>query len=186
MVLHPCVACGRHVEIEEARCPFCGAACTRFEPRPVRAGRLARAVVFAGATLAACDQGKGATDRAVDKPTDPQVAKQPVAEPRVHGTITDDAGGPLVGAQVSLNGPAVYTAVSDHKGRYAFDDIATGQYKLIVGYMGMRGGEWAIGNAEHEVHVASGAEVRQDVSVHVQREAPAMPYGAPPARRRVV
>jgi hypothetical protein len=54
MTLQPCVACGRHVRVEDAACPFCGAPVDEAEPRPSLRGRVSRAAVFAAASLAAC------------------------------------------------------------------------------------------------------------------------------------
>src|SRR5690606_7068696 len=57
MTLVPCVGCRRHVAQGASTCPFCGEAlpADREVPPPRRAaGRLSRAAVFAGATLAGC------------------------------------------------------------------------------------------------------------------------------------
>ena len=141
------------------------------------AGRFARAVMFAGATLAGCDQGGG-------KPTEPSVAK-PVGPPGVHGWVTDNHGTPLVGVQLMMQGPAQYNAMSDHHGRYRFEDITAGDYKLTINYNGRSpDGEYANGNAEQTVHVR--ADEKVDVTLAVTYQQPAMPYGAPPRRHRLV
>jgi len=50
--LRPCTACQRHVAITEAACPFCSASLVEAAPRSMPLGRLSRAAVFVGATLA--------------------------------------------------------------------------------------------------------------------------------------
>ncbi len=61
--LTPCAACGRHIRLSEASCPFCHAASSIIDvpsPRPVHA-RMGRAAMFAvGAamlTMSGCDDG---------------------------------------------------------------------------------------------------------------------------------
>jgi hypothetical protein len=52
----------------------------------------------------------------------------------VNGTIEDAAGSPLSGARLSLSGDAAVKreAESDGSGRFAFDDVAPGQYVIRV------------------------------------------------------
>jgi protocatechuate 3,4-dioxygenase beta subunit len=137
-------------------------------------------MVFAGATLAGCDQGVGHSDK--------PVAKEPAHAPRLHGTITDETGAPVVGAQLTLTGPAPYNTVSDHRGRYRFDEIAAGEYKLTSGYNAWSEtrGEQATGYAEKTLIASATDDGRADVKLELRYQVPAMPYGAPPARRRVV
>ena len=47
MALAPCVGCGRHVEIEEGTCPFCGAVLVGLQAAPTTNRRLTRAAAFA-------------------------------------------------------------------------------------------------------------------------------------------
>ena len=57
MILRPCTGCRRHVANVEAACPFCGAALAvvAVAPHAAPLGRLSRAAVFASAaTLAGC------------------------------------------------------------------------------------------------------------------------------------
>src|SRR6185436_3409252 len=52
MSLEPCATCHRHVHAGTT-CPFCGLFAAKSGPRPTAVGRMSRAMVFAGATLAA-------------------------------------------------------------------------------------------------------------------------------------
>src|SRR5688572_21457303 len=68
--LHPCPHCRRHVRRDETTCPFCAQALAAPAPSPgLPAGRLTRAAVFAGATLAAtaCGSGKPKTEDPQDQ-----------------------------------------------------------------------------------------------------------------------
>ncbi len=78
--LAPCSACRRHVRIDEATCPFCGAA-TAGAPRTLPVGRFARAAVFAGAVAGAATGCGGKS-----KPADPNIENE--------STATIDAGAP--------------------------------------------------------------------------------------------
>ncbi|HVR60283.1 MAG TPA: hypothetical protein VMU50_00215 [Polyangia bacterium] len=77
--LVPCSACQRHVQVIEARCPFCGVARSpeqRSSPPPAMPGhRLGRAALFAfGATMlsaAVCSDGSGGgKDAGMDTPAE--------------------------------------------------------------------------------------------------------------------
>lgn len=62
--LHPCPDCERHVRSDETTCPFCDAALGSMASSHKRSpGRLARAALFAGATMlgTACG-GEAAND----------------------------------------------------------------------------------------------------------------------------
>lgn len=54
MELVPCGGCRRHVDARDARCPFCAAAITARPRRVLPRGRITRAAVFSAA-LVACE-----------------------------------------------------------------------------------------------------------------------------------
>ena len=177
MLLQVCEGCMRHIAANESHCPFCAAPSSPREPSPLRAGRFARAVMFAGTAIAGCDQGKGATQ-------DHPVTTTPTATPSARGTITDVHGVPIVGATVTLFGATTYSALSDHHGRYRFDDIPAGNYKMTVGADQNGADGFSAGYTEQSLNVRGDEHV--DVTLTLQYQQPAMPYGAPPRRHRVV
>lgn len=183
MVLQPCGECGRHVDVNAIICPFCKAACSPREPRAFRAGRLARAAVFAGASLAACDQGGG-------KQAEHSEVKAPTSAPRVHGVVTDQKGAPLVGVQVTLQShmtPKTYSLITDHRGRYSFDEIEAGSYLAGFTYSSYTADRQVNGNDTKQLVVQDTSDILLDIRLTTQDMAQqGMPYGAPPARRRVV
>lgn len=183
MLLHPCVQCRRHVADSDAACPFCDAA--RARPARPRArplvGRISRAAVFAG--LTACWTSSKPT-AAEPAPGDPQVVdKVTPGEPgMLSGVITDGNGAPLPSATVELhdaNGK-VAAVNTNERGAYHFN-VPTGDYQLVLEYAGDDRG----GTAQKPVTVR--ATTQLDVALPLWVRAPTpMPYGAPPARRRVV
>jgi hypothetical protein len=176
-MLHACGRCSRHVADTDTECPFCGARCEPQAARPLRAGRFARAALFAGAALAGCDKGG-------DKKDDKTGALEPVPVPRVHGLVTEDDGGPLVGATVTLEGSKYYTSMTDHRGRYTFDQIEPGTYKMQILFNGVGKQGPATGVTQSTITVAAAADHRHDAKVALAYNPVPMPYGAPPARRR--
>ena len=89
MTLQPCAACHRHVDVTSPTCPFCGASVAPSHARGQGPfGRLSRAAIFAGATLAttaACGGGKPKPDQ---KPqtADAGVPDAPAAQPDLNNT----------------------------------------------------------------------------------------------------
>jgi len=199
MSLQPCRGCARHVRGDETVCPFCAAPVHRAETRPLL-GRVSRAAVFAGAlggcwTSKAPAQPSSTTTEQGDfaKPPD---GSQPAAAARVsiEGVVTDvNTGAPLAQVPVQLYRSAghdiepvenMQPVATDANGRYAFVDVPDGAYWVVV-----RAGS-AARFPRQPVRVQSKVGVsRVDVAVQMQHPTsnpiPA-PYGAPPARRRVV
>jgi len=105
----------------------------------------------------------------------------------MHGTVVDQAGAPLVGASIALSLEArMYNATTDERGHYAFDEVAPGTYTVSFNFsrpspMGVQQGSEA-----KQVVVSAGSDQRVDAKLQVTDTPMAMPYGAPPARRRVV
>ncbi len=81
--LRPCPACRRHVAIAAPACPFCAVELAPSEAPHMTLGRLSRAAVFAGATLAtACGGKTKPADHATPPPSDAGVAKSADAAPQ--------------------------------------------------------------------------------------------------------
>jgi len=178
MGLQPCTRCFRHVLDSETACPFCGAALERQPRRASRAGRFARAALFASASLAACDQGNAG---------DQTHAKDPLRAPRIHGTVVDQSGAPVVGAMVQIaQGSRNYQATTNHAGRYALDELEPGDYTLNVSYAGPSPDGERRGFDTKQITVVAGADQKMDLTLQIMDQPAAMPYGAPPRRARRV
>lgn len=104
---------------------------------------------------------------------------------RVEGVISD-SNGPVVGIAVTLDAAGgQQTTTTDARGHYAFHDVAVGRATIMVR---------TSNNPRHSpmmagVTVTDGAVAVSNLVVSYPRTNPTnipMPYGAPPARRRVV
>jgi hypothetical protein len=161
--------------------PYCGASLRAVVHRTMRAGRFARAALFAGAALAGCDRGK--------RPDEPGT-NEPVRVPRVHGTVVDhQAGAPTVGANVTLStATKSLTAKTDARGRYELEELEPNDYTLHVGYYAptSRGDVEKRGYTAKQVKVTAGSDQRVDAKLEINEMHMSAPYGAPPARGRVV
>ena len=189
--MRPCPACSRHVR--DATCPFCGAA-VPAAARSVFAGPATRAAVFSA--LAGCWTGNTPAEQTttVEHKTETHEQQKspppPAAAGTIEGTVTDsNSGAPLSYAQVTLV-EANRVAQTDAQGHYTFDGVAPGTYTIRVL---ARSGNPRAGGAYAQASVVIGdtGGARADVQVAVPvyhynpHQAP-MPYGAPPARRRIV
>ncbi len=191
MLLRLCPECRRHVTALEHACPFCG---TRLSAAPARpptsAARLGRAAVFAGATALA---GTACWTDAKTPRTTPIEDKKPVetklaAPPpgTIRGVIRNGANGaPLPGVSVTIEmdgGPRY--ATSNQQGIYEFTGLPPGSYEV----------EWHSGNPREspqltEVTLGQDAGAIADINVYFPEPDTGpccKPYGAPPARRRIV
>jgi hypothetical protein len=206
MDLHPCASCRRHIDRHAASCPFCRAPSGLTPQRSTlgAVGRLSRAAIFAGA--AAC--GSAAPHHeSPPPPPDPVLVQQfakapPPAEGKasLRGFVTRD-GQPLVNVALyaTRDDGTTLTASTGPHGEYTFVDIAPGQLTLKLDpyvydpYLGSRRPqEGHPMPPEDVVTLAPGANERHDMAVATPPP-PARdtgpcckPYGAPPARRRVV
>jgi hypothetical protein len=159
---------------------------------PVRsslAGRFSRAAVFAG--LASCTSNP--PQRAESPPPPDEVAlKQPPPAPPVdakvspgsiRGTVRDHAGNPV--GYFALQLDRTRSVATDAQGNFAFDDVPPGRYQIT-----MRPSDRPADNAEHhDVEVKAGAITRTEIRLPAPVVDPGpccKPYGAPPARRRIV
>lgn len=201
MTLRACATCRRHFADEPA-CPFCGAAAPARVPRALPTARLSRAAAFAGAALAGCwtsnppppsaPQSVTQTTQTAETQTQQQTFADPpprVANSRIEGVVTDDATGiPRVNVIVSLarrqqqgaQGPA--TVRTDVNGRYVFEKLEAGDYVVTFRQPHPRA-------VPTQVTVKLGTDDTQTANATVAGFIPSnipTPYGAPPARTRVV
>jgi hypothetical protein len=154
-------------------------------------GRVSRAAAFAGGLLGGCY-----TDHPQPQaPPPPHVeehhesfAKPPVATAggTIEGVITDTGGAPVRGQRITLQtyregAESMQLAETDASGHYAFTGLPAGHY--IV--------SWAPGDPRRKAayDVTLGEHDTKRFDGVITRYTPthqAMPYGSPPARRRVV
>jgi hypothetical protein len=115
------------------------------------------------------------------KPPD-DTTKAAVAPGGIEGTVRDHHGRPIPGFAVDLGGQSV---VTDARGRYRFANLPPGSHHLLV----RTSNNPRHGPMHHLVEVKSGKVARADIKLPapvVDRGPCCKPYGAPPARRRVV
>jgi hypothetical protein len=156
-------------------------------------GRLGRAAVFAGATLAgtACwtDAPAPRTTPVDTRHHDDWAAKHDDLAPgTIRGTLRNGASGqPLPGYPVTVrsrDGQTVQDAVTDQYGAFVFTGLMPGEYTVMH----------QPNNPHHsvsqiQVTLSVDAGQRVDLPVYVpppDRGPCCKPYGAPPARRRIV
>jgi hypothetical protein len=95
----------------------------------------------------------------------------------------------VVGANITLATPTKsLTAKTDERGRYKLEAIEPSDYTLHVGFSAPtdRGGTERHGYTSKQVTVTAGSDQRIDAKLEINEVHMAAPYGAPPARRRVV
>jgi hypothetical protein len=171
-MLVPCKRCSRHISDRDEVCPFC-----RHGSTVARVGAVA---LSAGVLLSGCDRGV--------QQTSGQGSQQKVVKPalgRIHGVVKDDSGAPLEAANLTFvrpeqSGPR--TATTDAKGHYEVSHLEPGNYTVSISYVTYN----RAGSHEQLVQLKRGEELNVDVTVAVRTHEVAPPYGAPPARRRVV
>jgi hypothetical protein len=200
MQLEPCSQCRRHVERAAVRCPFCAAPQAAAAARRLasHAGRMSRAAVFAGA--AACGSS-APPPHGPPPPPDPVVVQQLADEPtpvagkaRIRGFLTVD-GRALAGIAVHATheDDTRHQTTTGPQGEYSFIDIEPGVWTLTVDYeLPPDRPQDPVGPVRRYVDLARGADQRFDIELssappQLRDVAPCCkPYGAPPARRRVV
>jgi hypothetical protein len=191
MFLRVCVQCRRHVGVSETSCPFCGVSSSApTVPRPVTtATRLGRAAIFAGATLTACWSGSTKSNpiehKQVDKPV--ETAPGAPAPGSIRGIVRDSrTNQPLPNFRITLvqESGATQDAVSDRNGEYVFTGLEPANY--TVTYQSNHPRQPAV---ERPVTLQPEQGERADITVYFpepDRGPCCKPYGAPPARRRLV
>lgn len=168
-MLAPCTSCQRHVRIDELRCPFCDCETPRATPCVALVGRLSRIAVFTSALVVANACGAPQKTGAVRG-----IALWS------GGNMFGTQSGVVKSAKVTLRSHdgRVRTTKTDEDGEFEFDDVPVGTYSVIL--VPKNHGYSAWSEPVHvEVHENSVENV--NLASHV-----ALPYGAPPARRRMV
>lgn len=164
--LRPCTACKRHVRTSATTCPFCAEALSAGRAQYVKPGALTRAAVFAAA-LAGCHDHKtpapkpapaqGSDDLENMLDQQPRTAEHAATDAAVQVATPDDAAAVAVDAGVDPQ------ALYDKKRR------ADEQKKRM-----------------EEIRQRRREQVDHVDQVQIHEHINAKPYGAPPARRRVV
>lgn len=183
MGFEPCVGCRRHVKAGTSGCPFCGATvCTTSKARLL--GRVSRAAVFASAT-SACWTGNGP---ATDTTTVSNKVEASATSGIITGRVVDATNNrKMAGVVVEIypvTGGDPKRVTTDSSGRYRVADLPAGDYQVIF-----RGPQQNPRMAPYpnNVKVAAGQTVTLDNAYQPYDPSNIpMPYGAPPARRRVV
>jgi hypothetical protein len=104
------------------------------------------------------------------------IAQEP-ASSGLRGTVTDQAGGVMVGASVTLQSDAAQkrTTTTNGEGRYAFQDLPPGRYTLTVAYDGFLDSSASVDlrpreRATHDVRLEIGIAVLAEVRSTDQRK----------------
>lgn len=77
----------------------------------------------------------------------------------IAGTVTDQAGAVLIGAQITMKSPA-RSAASNEQGRFIISDLAPGVYEVKVSYLGLA-------DSTESVTVAAGQTANMDEALQV-------------------
>lgn len=187
MTLSPCPQCRRHVEVAESTCPFCAAPLTESS-RPVTLyGRWSRAAVFAG--LAGCYTSNPPPPQNPPPPPPDQqqtFAQPPTSSGVITGVVTN-GNVPASGMRIFVEGGNLQQPImttTDPNGRYQVGNLAPGSYRVTFG----QSNHPRQRPPQRTVNVADGS-VQVDMAIatppYDQSNVP-KPYGAPPARRRIV
>jgi hypothetical protein len=206
-MLIPCEGCNRHVRADDKACPFCGAAITVVPiARPVLDGRLSRAAVFASAVLIA----PGCIVQNPPPPNYQQQQQQPPPPPPpdyqqnqnpdfahpppdyvqpaagvVRGSVIDTNGMPQANVRVELHGGTQpFVTVTDGNGLYSIAGVPEGPYTLVLD-RGARRQVLAVAGKELIVNLSVAAAPVRTAPPYDRTNIP-KPYGAPPARKRIV
>jgi hypothetical protein len=167
--LAPCPGCKRHVAIAESACPFCGAASLRLSPvRRLLAGRLPRAAVFASATLVACG---------------PKTSDPPMRHDLVNAAPRDAVGSNDLGDadEHHFAQPPIDASVAVVPADAPFRDPVMPACQLPAAFDSTDPRPLCQAPADRGVN-----RNHRCTSPKPGQKPVCMPYGAPPARRRVV
>lgn len=181
MTLRPCPTCARHVLAEASSCVFCGASLEVSSALPrtgARVARLSRALIFAGA-IGAAGCGPSITYEPIHSTT--------TTGSMVRGHVRHHDGRPAAGVMVSIYGAQLAIGGRDSRsvqveqdGSFRFPELPPGHYRIAVSGLAdspsfdVKAGQAAV--VELELEKPKPVDTR-----HM-----AKPYGAPPARRRLV
>jgi Ca-activated chloride channel family protein len=104
----------------------------------------------------------------------------------IHGAVTDIAGAPLPGVQVTLTGPEKRSAVTDPRGEFAFRNLRSGPYELRFELAGFKASTMKVGVSTRveriKISMSTGAltetvEVQADSSAKARTTAQAQEVG---------
>jgi hypothetical protein len=209
MQLVACSRCNRHIRVTADRCPFCGAAAeARLVARLVaHGGRLSRAAIFAG--TAACYTSSPQPVQGPPPPPPPNDADvqppppppppdaqstgfaQPPPDGSMAGTsqvgrIEGRVNSGVYNMQVYLNGQQTRRQTqTDPGGGFKFENLPPGRYTVEL--PGNGNPRRPPPRQTVEVTANGVAHVLLEYEPYVPDNGPCCkPYGAPPARRRVV
>jgi hypothetical protein len=170
--LLPCPGCRRHIAITERTCPFCATALAPTTVRrPILARRAPRAAVFASVTLVACWTSKGADTHSNVVPD--ERANQGSAAP---GDGSEHAASDEPHFARALIDAGVAAAPPDAAARHV---IKKGCQP--VGAFDPADNRPICGDEGNDINRG-----HRCVDQGPNKPPVCMPYGAPPARRRIV
>ncbi len=210
MHLVPCAACRRHFDVRASACPFCATARASDAVTFVtRAGRLSRAAVFVGA--AACytstnapppstvtptpasstpDTGAQARWDAEPPGTPPNPAYAPAPRPdraTLLIRVVDASSRVFPGVMIDIIGPETRRVTSGAGGIALVENLLPGTYRVAIvlppGQPPLAATTSLAAGAVQPM--ATLGEAPRAIATPVDN-ACCKPYGAPPARRRVV
>lgn len=195
MHLEPCAKCKRHVAVDATACPFCEAPIVASPPRSILVGRWSRAAIFASATtLGACHTNSSSTATMQQIRNDTKTEPTKVAPPApgtgtIHGVIVDQNGALIPNHSVGLARSGSYDAqrsvTTDARGEFVFADLPPGSYQVF--YEIPDNPRQSPNLSFVEVKEGEIAETKGAIYPEPVDTGPCCkPYGAPPARRRVV
>jgi len=181
MDLVPCAACRRHVAALAESCPFCGTARTPLRRALlVQPGRFSRAAVFAG--LAACYTNTSAPP-SQNQSVPPVEKRRAVGGSSLRGKLTHArTGAPLGGVVVEVwtTASVPTTATTSSSGEFVVSGLEPRDYTVsFVGPDGVR-------YATSKIVEVRDKETVLDLAFDPVPAPVPKPYGAPPARRRLV
>jgi len=212
MLLVPCSGCRRHIAADEDDCPFCR---TRRSGSPtlfVRAGRISRAAIFASTAACWTSSSPQTTSQFATPPPEKQEAQ---SEPEVPEDMQNDAGMPdpslapkpradrgtifgrvtnskyrrMPGVTITVVGSTSHRVVTDAKGYFIVENLVPGIYRVTIPTARMTPQD-PPNSADIDViagQVSPIGMLGEIVPRPIERDnACCKPYGAPPARRRVV
>jgi hypothetical protein len=199
--MRPCSQCRRHVLAADRACPFCDAPLAPAGAAILPA-RATRAALFAGAlAIPGCWTGSAPPTEPTPRYAEPPDGQRRPADPprdrapppaftaRIRGIVTDArTGSPMANVNVTIqsvadpHGRVAGNTQTDGRGEYVFDELPAGKYVVRFPPGHPRQGPQ---QRQVELHEGETRQVDMTLYVYVPSHLPT-PYGAPPARRRVV
>ena len=162
-----CTACRRHVAVRETACPFCGCAVTR-RPQRVVITRIARAAIFSAA-LSACSEKQAPPPAPAPTPSAPGSGSDDLEKLLDHDERVVEHATPPIDAAVVDAALPVDAAIP----------VDAGIDPKVVEQKRRR--EQLRLQRKRELE-----EQQRQLEMQQRIREMAKPYGAPPARRRVV